>query len=282
MTGVNGLTGLRGFVKTKPEATAEQVQGGFVDPAHAKPGEDASSYPWEQYPGQGMPHGPYGLDNDLLGGADFCSYAAPAGALEQDPTADLQPVTRAAPWPKGVPSQVDPDGTEHWREQQLGIHASAMGGSREALFIPTAHAKQDEWKDFYEVEPGQSNQVEIPGQIKGSAGGWGSRDRVQSFAGQNEYGFDSAHMHRRYAAGSIPGNYMWMEPGSRPMVKSIPGTAVIPVGPDSPFAGQDFGFPYDPQGAVLNTLPPDYTAPPEPELAASYPATQAESGVELW
>lgn len=280
---VQALTGLRGFVNPDPEATAAQVQGDYADPRHGVPGEKASPYPWEAFPGAGLPHGPYGIDNDILGwGQDWLSTSEPAGYLEQDPTADLQPVTRAAPWPKGVPTQVDADGTQAWRDQEAAIHGMAMGGSREMLFTPTADPVQDDWVEFADVDPGESNQVEIPNQIKGATGGWGSTDRVQSFALQNQYGFDSAHMHRRVAEGSIPGNYMWMEPGGRPLIKSVAGTAVIPIGVDSPYAGQDVQLPYDPRGAVLMTLPAQYEAPPDPALASGYPALQPDSGVPLW
>jgi hypothetical protein len=277
---LTGLTGLTGWVDATPEATAEERLGGTADPRHGNIGEVATPYPWEVFPGES--HGPYGLENDLLG-MDICSFVEPAGILYQDPTADQSPIrSHGAPWPKGVPSSVTPDGTEAWRDQIIGIHESNLGGSREMLYEPSAFAVQDNWVEISETEAGQSNQVPIPGQIMtGGVSGWGSRDRVQSNAQQNQYGFDSAHMHRRYAAGSIPGNFMWMEPGSRPMVKSIPGTAKIPVGVDSPFAGQDIGQSYSAQGSALLVLPTGYVAPPDPALAPSYPQGEAPS-VDLW
>lgn len=281
MTNPQGITGIVGFVDAAPEADAIERQGGFADPKHGIEGEQATPYPWEEFPGES--HGPYGLENELLG-MDIASFVEPAGNLGQDPTADLQPNTRAANWPKGLPQSTFPDDQEAWREQESEIHAQNMGGSREALYEPTLNPVQDEWTELLETDPGITfpAMVPLPGQLQaGGSGGWGSRDRVQSLARQNEYGYDAAHMHRRYATGAIPGNYMWMEPGSRPMIKTVPGTARVPVGVDSPFAGQDPGASYDAQGAALLNLPTAYQSPPEPALAPSYSSVEAPS-VDLW
>lgn len=275
---LQGLQPLEGYVNPDPEATPEERLGEPADPRHGE--LTGGPYPWEAFPGE--PHGPYGLDNQLIGGADIVLLADPAGQLAQDPTADLQPVTHAAPWPKGIPQGVGPDETADWNAQLAGIHAENFGADRAVLYDPGSDPVQDNWRDFYDVDPGQSVQdPSVPGQVKASAGGWGNTDRVQSFAKQNEYGFDSAHLHRRYAAGSIPGNYMWMRPGSRPMVVDIPGTAVTPVGPDSPFYGQDPSIPFNTQGAALTVLPAEYQAPPDPALAATFPA-EGTPGVDLW
>jgi hypothetical protein len=272
--GIAPLSGIRGFVNPDPEATPEQISGGVADPRHGAPGEVARPFPYERnFPGQ--PHGPYGLDNQLLGVEDY-AYFTPAGQLFQDPTGDETPVTHAAPWPKGMPTTTDPEDVAIRRQESLDIHSSDMGTSREMLYIPTANPVQADWSELWEVDPGVSfpQLSEIPNQAKGiGAGGWGSRDRTQSFARQNGYGFDSAHMHRRIVepgGNSLPGTYMWMEPGSRPLVKSIPGTAGVPAGYDSPFYGQDPGASYDAQGAVLATLPADYAGVPQPALASDY------------
>jgi len=190
MTGpVGSLTGLQRFDVGDKTATPEQRNGGVADPRHAEIGERTKPYPWEEFPGEG--HGPYGLENDLLG-MDIASYEMPAGYLAQDPTADLTPLTRAAPWPKGVDQSMDPDTVSSRRADMARIHSANMGGSREMLYEPTLNPQQDEWCEIWEVDPGITfpQMVEIPDQLKGSSMGWGCRDRIQSFAKQNQYGFD--------------------------------------------------------------------------------------------
>jgi len=279
--GVQPLTGLQGWVNPTPEATPEERLGGPADTRHGKPlAYDASpQYPWQAFPDE--PHGPYGIENQLLG-MDIVSYETPAGYLAQDPTGDEQPLTNAAPWPRGIAQSVLPDEVAPKRQESADIHASNMGQSRRVLYSPSMLPHNDTWEAFYEVEPGSTEQVPIPKQIQTGVGGFGSTDRTQSMANQNEYGFDAAHSHRRYATGGIPGNRMWMEPGGRPMVKSIPGTANVPVGTDSPFAGQDPMQTFDIQGSVLQTLPTQYEAPPDPSLASDYSGSQSPADVSWY
>lgn len=283
MTQPQGLQGLRGFVIADPFATAAERQGGMADPGHANVGEQAEPYPYEEYPGE--PHGPYGAESQLLG-MDVFSVTLSAGKIGDDPTMDEQPLTRAAPWPKGVPQSIHPDKQYlEYREQLADIHASNMGGSREMQYLPTADAVQDQWVEQMATDPGLLfPQMEpLPAQMMtGGSGGFGSRDRIHSFAEQNEYGFDSAHMHRRFAVGSIPGNSLWMRPGSRPLIKTVAGTARIPYG-EGPFMGQDGSTGYDPQGSALAVLPKAYEPPPDPALADSYPSfTDTAPAVPLW
>jgi len=281
MTQPLALSGITGFVNDADQATPAQRQGDVADPRHANIGEVASPYPWEVFAGES--HGPYGLENGLLG-MDICSYSDSGGQVYQDPTMDQTPITHAAPWPKGIDQSMSPDSVSAKRQESADIHASNLGGSREALYEPTLNPVQDDWVELLETDPGITfpAMVPIPGQIMtGGSGGWGSRDRVQSMAGQNQYGYDSAHMHRRYAAGSIPGNFLWMQAGGRPLIKSIPGTAKVPVGPTSPFYGQIPGDAFDSQGAALAVLPSQYVAPPDPALASSFPGGEAPS-VDLW
>lgn len=278
---IAGLSGVRGFVRTDSFATPEQRNGNLVDPRHSEVGETAQPFPWDNFPGEG--HGPYGLENELLG-LPAEAFESPAGYLAQDPTADFQPITHAANWPKGVPQSVQPDEVSARREESRLIHAQGMGASREALYLPTLNPVQDDWVEIWDIGPGEMipPQPELPAQLKGTGMmGWGSTDRNASFARQNGYGYDSAHMHRRYAAGSIPGNYMWMEPGSRPLVKSTPGAAQVPVGVDSPFAGQSGDRGYDAYGAALMTPPSEYVPPPTPALAPA-PVGGDDAVVEYW
>lgn len=279
MPGPTPLQGIQVLRDPEPFLTPEQRYGGTADPRHENVGEVARPYSWEGvYEGS---HGPYGLDNQLLG-IDICSYTAPAGQLGQDPTADLTPRTHAAPWPKGVPQSPHPEEQADWRSQEASIHASNTGLSRRMLFSPTLHALQDDWKGFYEVAPGTSAQdPNVPAQVGFASGGFASRDRVQSLAGQNKYGFDSAHSMRRYADGPIPGNFMWMKPGGRPLFKTMAGPAGLAVGENSPFAGQDPTMAFNTQGSVLVDLPYEYQAPPQPSLAPAVADTGVPA-IGLW
>jgi len=277
MAGPAPIQGIQVLSNPEPELTPEQRYGGTADPRHSSIGEVARPYSWEGvYEGS---HGPYGLDNQLLG-VEICSFAA--GDLGQDPTADLTPRTHAAPWPKGVPQSPHPEAQAEWRDQENSIHASNTGVSRRMLYSPTLHAQQDNWQGFYEVAPGTSAQdPNVPKQVGFAVGGWGSRDRSQSLAGQNQYGFDSAHSMRRYAAGSIPGNYMWMRPGGRPMFKTLAGSGQLPTGSDSPFYGQDASAAFGVQGGILTDLPYEYATPPIPAVASAAP-NQAPAEIALW
>lgn len=269
---IGGIRGIGGYsnkpvIYNNPEATPEQRLGGPYDPRHAQPGETASPYPYEAFPGE--QHGPYGLDNQMLG-FDICSYTAPAGVMAQDPTGDAQPITRAAPWPKGVPQSNTPDEVAARLSEVQAIRSGGnFGAARAHMIEPTLNAEQDNWIEYADVDAGQSLQVPVPDQLKSQGG----TDRVQSFARQNEYGFDSAHLHRRVAAGSIPGNYMWLEPGSRPQVIDPVGTANVPVGADSPFTGQNPRQNYSTEGAVLYDLPVAYQPGPEPATVPGYDAS---------
>lgn len=283
MNGITGLSAIAGFQVTTNEnsqATPEQRYGGTADPRHGKRGEQARPYPWEARVGQGMIHGPYGPENQLLG--DEFWFMEPAGDPSQDPYFDHTPSRRAAPFPKGINSGVVPAETPEFVNQQRAISAEIHGtrtnaGAR-SLTILTP--QQDEWVELYEINPGHSDQMPIPKQMMSSGFMWGTRDRVQSMAAQNQFGFDSAHMHRRYAAGSIPGNTMWMQPGGRPLRKTLAGPGRPAIGPDSPFSGQDLGLAFSPNGAILQNVPTEYVAPATPRVAS--PESYSPPGDVEW
>lgn len=280
---VKPLAGIQPLTTVTPdiEATAEQRLGGPANPVHGIPGEQAQPYPWEVFPGQ--THGPYGLDNQLLSAYGLGVLAESAGTLDQDPTADFQPISHAAPWPKGVPQSVLPDDVHPRRQESADIHASNMGGSRQSLYSPTLLGVNDDWTSFTETVPGESMQVPIPSQVMtGGVGGFGSTDRTQSMQEQNQYGYDSTHMHKRWARGPIPGNTLWMVPGGRPIVRSPRGTAQVPVGQDSPFTGQVPSEAFTTSGAALAVLPAEYTGPPSPTLAPAFAGVGAVPNIPLW
>lgn len=285
MAALTGLTGLAGYqvqIDADAQATPEERSGGPADPRHAHRGESAPPYLWNSQTVMAGSHGPYGPENQLLGDPEW--VWEPAGNEWEDPDFDHTPSTRAAPFPRGIlsgpiPGET-PDDVARQRKKSAAIHAVDCGAS--AKMQHTLEPLQDQWEGFYNVTPGHSDDVEPPNLYKSAGFGWGTTDRTQSFARQNEYGFDSAHMTRRYATGEIPGNNYWMRPGGRIMRKSMAGPARPAIGPDSPFEGNDLGRPFAVGGAILLNPPTQYVAPPQPHLAQPYVQTDASDAVVEW
>lgn len=288
LSGINNgptpLQPLQGYVDPTPMATPEQRSGDSVDPRHAVLGEQARPYPWESV--QLGPHGPFGPENQMLGQDAYTLLTLPGGDIRQDPTGDYQPRTHAAPWPKGVETTGTPDAQAGRLIESASIHASDTNNSRRELYQPTADPVHDTWLAVDVTTGGSSIQEPVPGQIASRSGGWGHSDRVQSQAGQNRWGFDMAHVFRRFAQSPIPGNHMWMQPQSRAMVSNLPHAGRPAVGDFSPFTGQDTGQAFGTQGAVLTTLPAEYVAPTDPALQSPYPVNYgqvpASSGASGW
>lgn len=282
VSGLQGLTGLQELNIDTPEASAEEIQGNAVDPRHGTRGETSRPYSWESQQTPGGKHGPYGppAEGFLDESMDNCYYYLPAEPIGNNPTAETAPWTHAAPFPKNAPGDmsVSPDNVSRQRRISLAIHRLRTGGQRN-VYADTQVAKQDEWQEIWEIDPGVSLLSEPDNRLKSglAPGGRGGTDRTQSFAHQNSYGFDSFHMHRRYATGRIPGNFLWMQPGGRPMHKSLAGPSRPPIGPDSPFAGQSVGRAFDTQGAILDGPATEYTAPPEPYVAPAVEIAYPES-----
>jgi hypothetical protein len=287
MDGLTGLQPLDGPVRlletaAESQATPEDRSGDPADPRHGQWGQQARPYPWQSSmmanPGGG--HGPYGPENAFLD--DDYWAMTPAGNASQDDTMDKTPSTRGGPSPKGVlsgPIPGDgPDDIAEQLQQSMAIHGIRTNAGVRALVPPQALGIQnDTWVDFWEMNPGETMLQPLSRQQMGSSFVFGSRDRTQTFARQNEYSFDSAHMHRRWATGSIPGNTYWMRPGGRPLVKNIPTVARAANGPTSPFAGDDTMYDFTPYGAVLLATPTEYTPPPQPNLiAANYSGPAAD------
>lgn len=266
-----------GSLTQQPEATAEERLGGPADPRHGQRLQERNpKYPWQRLRGVRQAP-PSGEDVGLIGASE--GYALPAGTMEQHPFADETPWTHRAPWPKGVIQSVQPDAVAEHLAWSAELHAVDSGASRR--MHTTVAAQQDTWQEVWTVDAGTSLQSPNNGQIKQAVAGWGSTDRAANQERQNSHGFDSAHLHRRYATGSIPGNYLWMKPSGRPMHKTVPGPARPPVGDASPFTGQDLTRDYGVQGAVLQQAAVEYTPPAEPYIAPSY-ASSADPGPVAW
>lgn len=280
LQGLTGLAELQQLYEQTPEATPEEVHGGPADEYHGHTGEQAAPYSYEsqQVPGSGSAWVP--LPDGLVGDVSDYSPFLPAGKLTDDPTSERPPWTHAAPWPKDPigDGSVQPDNTIRQVLQNAKIHAIDVGGKRNVQSF-TMDPLQDNWVEIWEVNPNSSDLTTVPDQMKSGAapGGRGGTDRTQSNAHQNSFGFDSRHMHRRYAASSIPGNYMWYEPGGRPLIKSLAGPARPPIGEGSQFTGNDLGQAFGIDGAILASPPVQYVGAPEPYVAPGYTPSQMEA-----
>jgi hypothetical protein len=289
LKGLTGLTGVAGFqvlVDPNSQATPEERLGGTADPRHAERGEQARPYSWESQMTPGGSHGPYGPENQMLGDEQW--FWQPAGAEWQDPDFDHTPTMRAAPIQRGILSGPTPSGgpddVAFQLQQSYRNHAVDMGAAHRMQHSSQGWVQQDSWNDLTDTSAGGTDMQPIGPQNMSAGFLWGTTDRVQSFARQNDYGFDSAHKHRRYADGPIPGNTYWMKPGGRPLAKTLAGPARPAIGRDSPFYGDNLGQAFSVGGAILLEMPPEYTAPPQPNLAAPIvnPNAVADSPVEWY
>ena len=283
LSGLSGITGYQVFIDENSQATAEERLGGTADPKHSERGETARPYSWESQMTPGGSHGPYGPENQLLGDEDW--YWQPGGNEYDDPDMDHTPMTRAAPFPKGILSGPipgeNPDAVAAQRIKSMAIHSVNTGASKRFQHS-SLEPDYGQWQDLWAVDPGGTDVQELGRQNKSAGFMFGTTDRVQSFARQNGYGFDSKHMHRRWAVAPIEGNNYWMRPGGRIMRKSIAGPARPAIGRDSPFAGDDLGQTFAIGGAMLLDAPTEYVAPPQPNLAAPPQNATYDSVVEWW
>jgi len=291
-TGFSGLSGLAPLQQVEianPLATPEERYGGPVNPYHQNVGEQARPYPWQSSLDPSGSHGPYGIENQMLG--DEYWFIEPGGDPSQDPAFDYEMpnVSKSHGAPHHVtlsgkiPSQYDAICEQI--DQSAEMHGAGTNASTGMLTWD--EPLQDNWQEIWNVTPGHTDIPKAPGAIGNNAFGFGVNDRpMNAYAKVNAYGFDSAHMHRRYAFNTIPGNYMWMKPGGRPMVKSLAGPARPAVGSDSPFYGDDLGISFGIDGAVLQSIPNEYVPPPQPYLAPStntqYGNPYGTDGIELY
>lgn len=287
MARLTGLTGLAGYQVLnesvdESQATPEERMGGAADPRHSESAD--KPYPYMSTPGQTGSHGPYGPENQLL--SDEGWFFESAGHWSQDPYMDQTPTRRAGPFPKGIASGPvpgdHPDAIANQLVQSAAIHGIKTNAGFRPLHTRLGDAQNDNWTSFDQLNPGHTELQQLPRQALSSGFMWGTRDRTQSMARQNEHGFDSAHMFRRWAVGAIPGNFLWMRPGGRPLAKTLPGPARPPVGVDSPFHGDDLGASFGIDGAVLQNVPTEYAPPPAVNLAPQLEWDQSSAAPVEW
>jgi hypothetical protein len=290
ISGLNALAGYNAITNADPFATPEQRMGGTANPYHSQVGEQAVPYSWQSQAMPGAKIGPMGAENQLL--SDEFWFLESAGSPEQDPTFDynMPDLTRSHASVKNVtisgtvPSQ---HGAINLQTAQMGNKSSNLNTSKGLQETALGDAAQDNWTEIWHVDDGSSDLPVITPQIAFQANGFGVNDAPSNaYHKSNQYDLDSKHMHRRFAWNTIPGNYMWMTPGGRPLFKSIPGTAKPPIGAGSQFEGQDLGFAfsYD-TGATLMDTPTEYVPPPSPNIAAVTPTYGDPMGTDpiaLW
>lgn len=267
---VSGVAGLV-FVDPNPEAPAE-VLAGNPWPSPAGPGYIADPL---RYPGQLWSQG-YGVSpqlpapqTDLVGEAEYPDAAAAAGP--GTPYFDATPDTHAGPW---VPpyDTTDP-GQAALRQQDSGAaHSDGLDGRPPGLIIAPL---QDDWEEYWNG-PADGALTGPGGQNARVSAGWGSTDATQNPAGVNTTEDYELHGHRRVAQGrNLPMNFLWMPGGQRPLVNTVHGLQALPVGPGSPYEGQDPAYGYGTAGAVLTMPAGDY----EPPASAYQPGPLSQQGL---
>ena len=280
MAGPQPITGLPRFrAVVNPESPPERVHGGPSNPLHGHFGEQAQPYPWEEFAG---PHGPYGpAEIELLSELPESRTLA-AGTMVQDPSGDYTPYrTHAGPNIRGLEMDRGPEGNARVLQQSAIAHAVKTNAG--AKGIASSNPLQDHWQGFYNPVEGEDLVTGAGTQVGFQANGFGVADHTSNPGHKsNPYGLNTSHRMRRFAVGSIPGNYMWMRPGGRPMVKTLAGPARPATG-EGPFHGQDMTRDYGIQGVILMDPATEYQAPPQAYVTP--PVTQvAESApvIELW
>ena len=272
MRGVQGLDVRDGIVsrydvlvQEDSQAGPEDISGKPANPRHGTPTvKRRGSESHLTQAGSNI----VGLHNQMID--DEYWFFGSGGFEADDYRMDYTPTGHGAPFPKGIlsgpaPSE-GPDDIQFQRIQSYEIHAvRSNAGTKRLTILPPLN---DEWLEINNTTPGHTDLQPLGSRQAMSTGFmYATRDRTHSFARQNEYGFDSAHAHRRWAVSPIPGNFMWLKPGGRPLIKTMPSPARPAVGPDSPFAGQDIGRGFGIVGAILQNTPPEYAPPPSPLLA---------------
>lgn len=284
ISGLQPLAGINIIEDDAAFATPEQRSGGIADPYHANVGEQSQPYAWQSQMTPGGSHGPYGPENQLLD--DEFWFIEPAGMPSDDPGFDKNTpsLTRSHGSVRNetvsgpIPSQYE---AVNKQIAQMGNHASDLGTSDSMTENMLGYATQDHWNEIWDVDTGNSDLPQIGPQFSHQANGFGVNDAASNTARKvNLFGHGSWHKHRRYAMSPIPGNHMWMRPQGRVLYKTVTGTAKLPIGGNSPFAGQDTGFSFDPYGAVLQNVPTEYIPPPSPNIESVTPAYTNDQGTD--
>jgi hypothetical protein len=259
---VGGVSGVQAlvFVDPNPQAGPEVHTGnpwpsptsGYLEDPVVYPGQ-MYSLGYGEYPTVPMP------DTSLV--ETQIAYPQAGAAGPGTPYFDATPNTHAGPWPRPILDDHRPDQAAAQVTQSWELHGDGLDNAKPGLGIAPV---QDDWQLYYAPTPDGVLLTE-GGQNKRVSAGWGSTDSTQNPAGVNEHNqWDQEH-HRRVANGrNLPMNFLWLPGGQRPLVTSAPVMQAFPVGPASPFSGQDPAYGYGTAGGVLTMPAGEYEAPAEP------------------
>lgn len=269
--GVPFIAGVQGFRTVRqPFADAATMQGGTADPLHGQFGEQTQPYPWQEFAGK---IGPFGPEIGLLADEPESQTLA-AGNMTQSQILDKTPYRTHAGPHIDQPKTDDrlPDGNADYLQRSYDAHSVRTNAP--AFPRASSNPQQDSWQGFYSVVPGgdMTTNTNKDGQVGPQAFGFGVNDHVSNdFPKVNAYGYNMAHRHRRYATGSVPGNYMWLKPAGRPLSKTLAGPARPAIGL-GPFQGDNPMATFSQHGAILSDPATSYVSPPQPYVT---PATES-------
>jgi hypothetical protein len=304
LQGLQGLTGLtptvRPSVVDDSGATAEQIHGTTVNPAHGQWTWD-NPVPWAIQQGLDLSGQPATAEAALLGskppdagsGTDPDSYA--------DPTATL---SHGGPWPyqhipdSGAVNNARATAMQAAANAELHSIDSGVVSSFTENPVPGHKMPWDLSPDYNSQGAEEGTEV---GQLTGNShtgwdrfAGWaqgsdleratapGTDYPVIGAAGGNlnRFGFDEAHIHRQNPHGTLPVPLDTMQGAQRPLVMNIPGRyGSYPVGQGSPFYGQLPGVGND-TGAAEIGVASDYV--PSADAPTNPPLVSAMSGQPVW
>lgn len=296
MAGVQGVQSLSGA--TNATAQPEYYSEGWVDP-YAEFASPADSLGVDQYTWETPPPMPWLYGQDANGwmappppAIDLGTIPATMGPGTDTElsTAPIETGSHNAPWPSfGVDDSI-PYLTEY-NQEQLQASEAIHGSDTGQADIVTQAGRQPNapWTRTdidYETRGDTMLSTDVPDQIKGNLAG--SRagqhgDHTQGYEwDQQQVPEDQEGFVRMPSASSdVAGNFMWLDPALRPVEVRPTGYRDWPVGEYSPFAGQvpgSSGGAGWSDGAVVDTAPPEYTPPGEPDIG---PALN-DQGVTSW
>lgn len=271
MPGLSPLQALDGVI-SDPEGSPDVIFGGPAQP-HTAVGEE-TVYPWQNIPGQAS-NGPYGTASQLLESEPGVMVAGQPNGLINN-----TPITHAAPYPKGIGTGDNRNIVEAARAGDSNLHASSTNQVNPRLLQDQQVPNVTQMVINYQSRGQSGLASDVPPQIKAARG----LDMVQGFQTPMEYGFADAHVQERFPMPGVPGNYLWMRPGARPLIVQTPnaGSAELGTGQDSIFQGQVPADTFTVQGGVLQNPPNAYTESPEAYVAPVLSPTASSWGWSEW
>lgn len=271
MAGIQGLSGL---------AAVENASGqpgyyteGWVDPyqEYASPADQVhyGDLMWESPPPMPWLYGPeYFPPAPPELGTGQVPGELPAGTDAALAYAPEETGSHHAPWPAFGVEDSDPHLTEYNQAQlqeSASIHAADTGQA--GIYLHGIRGLKP-WhrQDINYLSAGETMLTpDVPDQLRGNMG----LDHTQGFEPDARYGFNQGFIRMPSASSDVAGNFMWLDPALRPVEVRPAGVRHWPVGQDSPFAGQvpgsSGGAGYT-VGAVVDTVPPEYVPPPDPQV----------------